>query len=145
MRAVVQRVVSGSCVVHDKTVGKISNGFLVLLGIGKNDSEDKADRLANKIINLRINSDKSDKMNLSLKEVGGEILIISQFTLLANTQKGNRPSFVEAADPVKAEKLYKYFIAKIRESGLVVQTGKFGAIMKLPVELDGPTTIILDE
>jgi D-tyrosyl-tRNA(Tyr) deacylase len=145
MRAVVQRVSKGSCLVNGQVVGKIGHGYLVLLGIGKDDSQQQADKLAKKIINLRILADKKDKMNLALKDVDGQILLISQFTLYANTQKGNRPSFIAAAQPTKAEQLYEYFLAKLEEADIKVETGKFGAMMKIAVELDGPTTIIFDE
>lgn len=144
MRAVVQRVSKASCLVNKEIVGQIASGYLILLGIGQEDTTEIADKLVTKITSLRINSDKSDKMNLSIKDINGQVLVISQFTLYGNTKKGNRPSFVTAAKPEEAQKLYEYFIAKIKESGIKVESGRFGTKMDIPVELDGPVTIIID-
>ena len=140
MRVVVQRVKHASGTVN----GKINNGFLVLLGVQSTDSEQDVDYLVKKVTNLRIFSDENDKMNLSLKDVNGELLIVSQFTLYANCKEGNRPSFVEAAKPDIAIPLYEYFVSECKKIIPVVETGIFGADMKVNLLNDGPVTIIMD-
>ena len=145
MRLVIQRVKSANVAVDGKIAGEISHGLLVLLGVCGTDTEFECERLCSKMINLRIFSDENDKTNLSVKDVEGEILVVSQFTLYADCRKGNRPSFINAGDPDKAEKLYNYFIELCRKSvDTVVQHGIFGADMKVSLINDGPFTIILD-
>ena len=146
MKLLVQRVNNASVKVEDKTIGKINKGFLVFLGVTHNDNEEIADYLVNKLINLRVFKDENEKMNLSLKDIQGELLIISQFTLYADTKKsGNRPSFTEAAKPEYANKLYEYVIQKCKENDINVETGKFGAYMKVELINDGPVTIMLEK
>ena len=145
MRVVVQRVKHASVTINGTVNGKINNGFLVLLGIQSTDSEQDVDYLVKKVTNLRIFSDENDKMNLSLKDVNGELLIVSQFTLYANCKEGNRPSFVEAAKPDIAIPLYEYFVSECKKIIPVVETGIFGADMKVSLLNDGPFTVILDE
>ncbi|MFR2206655.1 MAG: D-aminoacyl-tRNA deacylase [Clostridia bacterium] len=144
MRVVVQRVKHASVTINGTVNGKINNGFLVLLGIQSTDSEQDVDYLVKKVTNLRIFSDENDKMNLSLKDVNGELLIVSQFTLYANCKEGNRPSFVEAAKPDVAIPLYEYFVSECKKIIPVVETGIFGADMKVDLLNDGPVTIIMD-
>ena len=144
MRVVVQRVKHASVTINGSVNGKINNGFLVLLGIQSTDSEQDVDYLVKKVTNLRIFSDENDKMNLSLKDVNGELLIVSQFTLYANCKEGNRPSFVEAAKPDIAIPLYEYFVSECKKTIPVVETGIFGADMKVDLLNDGPVTIIMD-
>ena len=144
MRVVVQRVKHASVTINGTVNGKINNGFLVLLGIQSTDSEQDVDYLVKKVTNLRIFSDENDKMNLSLKDVNGELLIVSQFTLYANCKEGNRPSFVEAAKPDIAIPLYEYFVSECKKIIPVVETGIFGADMKVDLLNDGPVTIIMD-
>ena len=144
MRVVVQRVKHASVTINGTVNGKINNGFLVLLGIQYTDSEQDVDYLVKKVTNLRIFSDENDKMNLSLKDVNGELLIVSQFTLYANCKEGNRPSFVEAAKPDVAIPLYEYFVSECKKIIPVVETGIFGADMKVDLLNDGPVTIIMD-
>jgi len=144
MRAVIQRVKNAEVKIDGKIVGKIGKGLLVLLAVHQDDTEDKIERLATKIINLRIFADKDDKMNLSIKDVGGEILVVSQFTLYGDTSKGNRPSFIESAKPDKAVPYYEKFVEKIKVSGLKTATGEFGAMMEVSLINDGPVTIIID-
>lgn len=144
MRVVVQRVKHASVTINGTVNGKINNGFLVLLGIQSTDSEQDVDYLVKKLTNLRIFSDENDKMNLSLKDVNGELLIVSQFTLYANCKEGNRPSFVEAAKPDIAIPLYEYFVSECKKIIPVVETGIFGADMKVDLLNDGPVTIIMD-
>ena len=139
MKLVIQRVKFASVEVDEKVVGKIDNGFLVLLGVGPNDTKENADYLVKKLINLRIFSDENDKMNLSIKDIDGELLIISQFTLYADCSQGNRPSFTNAAKPDKANELYEYFIEKCKENNIrKVEHGIFGADMKVELLNDGP-------
>ncbi|MEG0918590.1 MAG: D-aminoacyl-tRNA deacylase [Anaerovoracaceae bacterium] len=145
MKLVIQRVKEASVEVENKIVGKIDKGYLVLVGISKDDTEEIADKYVQKMINLRIFEDENGKTNLSLKDVGGEILLVSQFTLYANCKKGNRPSFVDAGGPEEAERLYEYIIKKTSEQVDSVQKGIFGADMKVSLINDGPFTIILDE
>jgi D-tyrosyl-tRNA(Tyr) deacylase len=144
MRAVVQRVKKGVVKTNGETVGRIGQGLLVLLGVAGDDSADDADYLANKIINLRIFEDENGKMNRSLLETGGELLAVSQFTLLADCRKGRRPSFVRAAEPEKANGLYEKFVEQIRQNGVAVQTGRFQARMEVALVNDGPVTIIIE-
>ena len=144
MRVVVQRVKHASVTINGTVNGKINNGFLVLLGIQSTDSEQDVDYLVKKVTNLRIFSDENDKMNLSLKDVNGELLIVSQFTLYAHCKEGNRPSFVEAAKPDIAIPLYEYFVSECKKIIPVVETGIFGADMKVDLLNDGPVTIIMD-
>lgn len=145
MKLVIQKVSSASVEIEGNCVGRIGKGFLVLVGIGKNDTKEIADRYIKKMINLRIFTDENGKTNLSLADVGGEVLLVSQFTLYANCKKGNRPSFFDAGEPQMAEALYAYMIEKVKESVPVVQTGEFGALMKVSLVNEGPFTIILDE
>ncbi len=144
MKAVVQKVSKADVIVENATTGAIKTGLAVLLGIGRQDNETDVENLVKKIINLRIFEDKNQKMNLSLSDVQGELLVVSQFTLFADCRKGNRPSFINAAPPEKAEKLYKYFIDKAREQDVIVKTGIFKAMMKVSLVNEGPVTIILD-
>ena len=144
MKFVVQRVTEASVAVEGKTVGEIGKGYLVLIGVGELDTEEIADRYLKKLIGLRIFEDADGKTNLSLKDVGGELLLVSQFTLYANCKKGNRPSFIEAGNPEKANELYEYIIRKAKEQVPVVETGIFGADMKVSLVNDGPFTIILE-
>ena len=144
MRIVVQRVTRASVEVDGEICGKIGKGFLVLLSVGENDTEADCQRLADKLINLRIFSDENDKINLALKDVGGELLIVSQFTLYADCRKGNRPNFIQAAKPELANSLYEYFIDYCKKKVSVVQSGIFGADMKVDLLNDGPFTVILE-
>ncbi len=144
MKAVIQRVSEASVNVEGEVVGEIEQGLVVLLGVNEKDEEADADYLAEKIPNLRIFNDADGKMNLSLLDVGGQLLAISQFTLYANTRKGRRPSFIEAAPPEKADALYKYFMKKIEAQGIAVERGQFGAMMLVKIFNDGPITIIMD-
>lgn len=146
MKLVIQRVLNSQVDVDGKTVGKIDKGFMVLCGITHDDTEKEADILARKLCNLRVFEDENEKMNLSLKDVGGELLIISQFTLYADSMSsGNRPSFIAAARPEKAEPLYEYFIKKCEEEGIHVEKGIFGADMKVSLVNDGPVTILMEK
>lgn len=144
MRALIQRVTSASVKVDEKIVGKIGKGFLIFLGVYEEDTEEKIEKLTKKIVNLRIFNDENDKMNLSIKDVKGEILLISQFTLCADTRKGNRPSFVSAKNPKDANVIYEKTIESIRNEGIIVEKGIFGADMKVELLNDGPVTILLD-
>ena len=144
MRRVLQRVTSACVIVDERVVGKIGTGYLILLGVGQNDTEDDCRKFADKIINLRIFSDKNGKTNLSLSDVGGELLVVSQFTLYADCHKGNRPNFIQAGKPEEAERLYNYFIDYCRSKGKHVETGIFGADMKVELVNDGPFTIFLE-
>lgn len=143
MRAVIQRVKESSVSVRGELVGKIDQGLLVLLGVSGKDTEEEALFLSEKIVNLRIFEDEGGKMNLSISQTQGAILIVSQFTLYGDTRRGRRPSFTEAAEPKKAEALYLYFIEKVKERGVPVQTGKFGAMMDVGLINDGPVTLIV--
>ncbi|MCI8723516.1 MAG: D-tyrosyl-tRNA(Tyr) deacylase [Ruminococcus sp.] len=144
MRFVIQRVTRSSVSVDGTTIGKIGKGFLVLIGISQEDTQETADRLVKKMTGLRIFEDENGKTNLSLADVGGALLLISQFTLYANCKKGNRPSFTEAGSPEKANALYEYIIQACREKVPVVETGSFGAEMEVSLVNDGPFTILLD-
>ena len=145
MRLVIQRVLHAEVQVDGNTIGKIGKGLLVFVGAGKNDTKEIADKYLRKLLGLRIFEDKNGKTNLSLKDVDGELLIVSQFTLYANCKKGNRPSFIEAGEPHMAEALYEYMIEEAKKSVPVVEHGEFGADMKVSLLNDGPFTIILDE
>lgn len=145
MRLVIQRVTHASVSVDHKVVGKIGKGFLVLVGVGASDDETGVDKYLKKMLGLRIFEDENGKTNLSLADVNGELLLVSQFTLYANCRKGNRPSFIEAGEPGKAQALYEYMISKCKESVPKVEQGVFGAEMKVELCNDGPFTIILDE
>jgi D-tyrosyl-tRNA(Tyr) deacylase len=144
MRAVVQRVNQSSVKTNGETVGRIGRGLLVLLGVAREDSVEDANYLAEKIINLRIFEDETGKMNRSLLETGGELLAVSQFTLLADCRKGRRPSFIAAADPAKATELYEKFVERVRRKGVAVQTGRFRAMMEVALINDGPVTVIIE-
>lgn len=144
MKVVLQRVQKAEVVVDGKTAGSIGKGYLVLLGVGEGDTKADADRIAAKMINLRIFSDENDKINLSLGDVDGQLLIVSQFTLYADCRKGNRPNFISAAKPDKANELYEYFVEVCRSKVPVVQTGIFGADMKVSLVNDGPFTVMLE-
>lgn len=144
MRAVVQRVKSSSVVVDNEIIGNIGNGLLVLLGVAKTDKSDDAEYLAEKIVNLRIFEDENSKMNRSLIDIGGEMLVVSQFTLLGDCKKGRRPSFVNAAEPSVANELYEQFVVKVREKGVSVKTGRFRALMDVSLTNYGPVTLILE-
>lgn len=145
MRLVIQRVSEAKVEVDNKVVGKIGRGFLVLLGVGQEDNEEKANFLVEKLCNLRVFRDENEKMNLSIKDIDGELLIISQFTLYADCKKGNRPSFVNAAEPKFANNLYEYFINKCKEKVKNVEKGIFGADMKVSLINEGPVTILLEK
>ena len=145
MKAVVQRVSHAAVRVDGETVGRIGRGFLILLGVTHGDTEAQAEKLAKKICGLRIFPDENGKTNLSLKDVGGELLVISQFTLYADCHKGYRPSFIEAAEPGEANRLYEYFTALCRREIETVETGVFGAHMKVELENDGPFTLVLED
>lgn len=145
MRLVVQRVKKAKVEVEGKTVGSINNGFLVLLGVTHTDTRKEADYLVKKLCNLRVFEDENGKMNLGLKDVGGELLIVSQFTLYADCSQGNRPSFINAAKPDVANELYEYFCEKCKEQNIKVEKGIFGAVMKVSLLNDGPVTIILEK
>lgn len=151
MRFVIQRVSEASVKVSGEVIGEIGKGFMVLIGVSAEDSEAKADRLVKKMLGLRIFEDENGKTNLSLRDVGGSLLLISQFTLYADCRKGNRPSFINAGAPDRANQLYEYIIQKCRSSaddwgseGSKVETGSFGADMKVSLTNDGPFTVILD-
>jgi len=144
VRAVVQRVTSCEVRVDDQTVGRIGSGLLVLLGVSRSDEEKDADYLADKILHLRIFEDDAGKMNRSLIDAGGEMLVVSQFTLLGDCRKGRRPSFVEAAPPETAAKLYENFIYRARSNGISVATGRFQAKMTVSLVNNGPVTLIVE-
>ena len=144
MKFVIQRVSEASVVSDGILTGKIGKGFLVLIGVGNEDTEETADKMIRKMTGLRIFEDENGKTNLSLRDVDGELLLVSQFTLYADCKKGNRPSFIRAGAPDKAEALYDYIVAKCRADGWTVGTGSFGTDMKVSLVNDGPFTIILD-
>jgi D-tyrosyl-tRNA(Tyr) deacylase len=144
MRAVVQRVTRSSVTVDDRTVGSIEAGLMVLLGVAEADSEKEAAYLADKIVHLRIFEDEKGKMNRSLLESGGEMLVVSQFTLLGDCRKGRRPSFVAAAPPETAQRLYDHFVERVRLKGVAVATGQFRAMMQVGLVNDGPVTLIVE-
>jgi D-tyrosyl-tRNA(Tyr) deacylase len=144
MRAVIQRVTEASVKVDGDVAGSVGIGLLVLLGVARGDSADDVQYIAGKIARLRIFADNKGLMNLSVKDVGGAVLLVSQFTLLASTRKGNRPSFVEAADPDDAEALYNEVAKALGDQGVTVETGSFGAMMDVALVNDGPVTIVID-
>lgn len=144
MRLVIQRVSKASVEIEGKVNGKIDEGFMVLVGITNDDNKEVVEKMADKLINLRIFEDENEKLNLSLMDVKGEILSISQFTLYANCKKGRRPSFLDAAKPEISKPLYEYFNKALENAGVYTETGIFGAMMKVSLINDGPTTIILD-
>ena len=144
MKFVIQRVSNASVSIDGNVVGKIGKGYMILIGIGKEDTTKEADRLVDKMLKMRIFDDADGKTNLSLADVGGELLLISQFTLYADCRKGNRPSFINAAPPNEAERLYEYVISKCKEQVSNVQTGSFGADMQVELTNSGPFTIVLD-
>ena len=145
MRFLVQRVTEASVTIEGRTAGQIGKGFLVLIGACDSDTEETADLYIRKLLGLRIFEDAEGKTNLSLKDVDGELLLVSQFTLYANCRKGNRPSFTDAGSPDHAKALYEYIVEACRRAGYRVQTGEFGAVMKVSLVNDGPFTIMLDE
>lgn len=145
MRLVIQRVLHAEVQVDGNTIGKIGKGLLVFVGAGQDDTKEIADKYLRKLLGLRIFEDENGKTNLSLKDVDGALLIVSQFTLYANCKKGNRPSFIEAGEPHMAEALYEYMIEEAKKSVPVVEHGEFGADMKVSLLNDGPFTVILDE
>lgn len=144
MRFVIQRVQRASVTIDSEVRGEIGKGFLVLIGVGVGDDERIADKLVQKLVNMRIFEDENGKTNLALRDVGGELLLVSQFTLYADCRKGNRPSFTRAGKPDQAERLYEYIIQKCRKEISVVEQGEFGADMKVELLNDGPFTVILD-
>lgn len=144
MKFVIQRVTEADVKVEGEVLGKIGRGFLVLIGVGQDDTREIADKMIKKMIGLRIFEDENGKTNLALKDVDGEMLLISQFTLYANCKKGNRPSFIEAGAPDMANDMYEYIIAECKKSVPVVERGSFGAEMKVSLVNDGPFTIVLD-
>ena len=144
MRAVIQRVAEARVGVADRIIGQIGPGLLILLGVGKDDTETNANTLADKIKDLRIFEDDHGKMNRSAIDCGGELLVVSEFTLYGDCRKGNRPSFTDAALPTEAERLYNYFSARLRDAGLKVANGQFQAHMRVALVNDGPVTLVLD-
>ena len=144
MRAVLTRVNSASVTIDGEVVGKIGKGFLILLGVGSNDTEKECRYLAEKALGLRVFTDEEDKMNLGLTDVGGQVLVVSQFTLYGNCRKGRRPSFVEAAGPELGNRLYEQFLKDCEDLGFPPQHGRFGASMQVESVNDGPVTLILD-
>lgn len=144
MKFVIQRVSEARVDIGGKTVGKIGKGLMVLIGIGRDDTRETADRYLKKLLGLRIFEDEDGRTNLSLSDVGGELLLISQFTLYANCRKGNRPSFIEAGPPGMAEPLYQYIIDRAKEHVPVVEQGEFGADMQVSLTNDGPFTVVLE-
>ena len=145
MKLLVQRVANANVKVDDKIVGKGDKGFLVLCGVTHTDTKETADYLVKKLLNLRVFEDENEKMNLSLKQVNGELLIVSQFTLYADTSSGNRPSFINAAKPDMANELYEYFCSQCAKEGIHVEKGVFGAHMEVSLLNDGPVTIMLEK
>lgn len=145
MRIVIQRVRDAKVIVQEQCVGSIGKGLLILLGVGSSDTKEIADRYIEKIMKMRIFSDENGKINLSLLDVQGEILVVSQFTLYANCRKGNRPDFIHAAGANKARELYEYFLSSIKNRMGKVEAGEFGANMQVSLTNDGPFTIVLDE
>ncbi len=144
MKALLQRVTRASVSVDNEEVGKIDQGLVVFLGVSSEDTEKNAPYLAQKVVNLRIFADREGKFNLSALDIRGELLLVSQFTLLADTRKGRRPSFTEAAPPDQAKALFEYFVEQARATGLKVETGRFQAYMHVEIHNDGPVTILLD-
>jgi D-tyrosyl-tRNA(Tyr) deacylase len=144
MRVVIQRVKEAQVKVSGQVIGKIGQGLLIFLGIAREDTESSADHLVKKVTELRLFEDSQGKMNLCSQEVGGQFLVVSQFTLYGNCDKGRRPSFDEAADPVKGEELYNYFVKQLKATKAVVETGQFRAMMEVSLINDGPVTLIVD-
>ena len=144
MRAVVQRVKSSKVEVNNNVIGSINKGLMILLGVTHEDTSKDVDYILDKVLNLRIFQDDDDKMNLSLKDIGGELLVVSQFTLYGDARKGRRPSFINAAKPDIANDLYEEFIAKAKKNQITTQSGEFGADMKVEIINDGPVTILLE-
>ena len=144
MRAVVQRVNRGSVTVDENTVGSIGKGFVILLGVSEKDTSEDVAYMTDKIVNLRIFEDEDEKMNLSLQDIKGELLVVSQFTIYGDCRKGRRPNFMNAARPEKAEALYLEFVSRCREMGVKTETGTFQASMTVNIENDGPVTVIVD-
>lgn len=144
MKAIIQRVSNARVTVKERKIAQIDKGILVLLGVKREDTQQEAEFLAKKTVNLRIFNDRDGKMNLSLPDTKGEVLVVSQFTLYGNCKKGRRPSFIEAASPEKADLLYQYYVECLRREGISVQTGQFQAMMQVELTNDGPVTIILD-
>jgi len=144
MRAVVQRVSASRVEVEGRTVGETGAGLLILLGVGRDDTGEDADYLAEKLINLRIFTDEQGKMNLSIMDTGGLMLVVSQFTLYGDVRRGRRPSYSEAAEPERAKELYQYFVERVRSQGIRTETGIFQAMMQVSLTNDGPVTILLD-
>ena len=144
MKVLLQRVTTASVRVGNREVGKIGPGLAVFLGVANGDTKEDAQYLADKIVNLRIFADEEDKLNLSALSIDGELLLVSQFTLLADARKGRRPSFVEAAPPAQAEELFEYFVEQVRATGLKVETGRFQTYMQVEIHNDGPVTIMLE-
>ncbi len=145
MRVLLQRVTSGKVSIREKVISQIGKGYVILLGVKEGDSEKEADFLAEKIVNLRVMSDENEKMNLAIQDVGGSVLVVSQFTLYADLSAGRRPSFIKAAKPETAKKLYEYFIDKLKSMEIkAIQTGEFGAYMIVEIVNDGPVTIMID-
>jgi D-tyrosyl-tRNA(Tyr) deacylase len=144
MIAVIQRCSRGKVTVSEKVVGEIDNGLVILLGVQKGDTEKDAGFLVNKISGLRIFSDENDKMNLSIKDVNGSALVISQFTLCCDTKKGRRPSFIKAATPDDGNRLYEYFMLEMKKGGVPIESGEFGAMMDVELVNDGPVTFVLN-
>ena len=145
MKFVIQRVLESAVKVDGETIGEIGKGLVVLIGVGREDTKEIADKMVKKLVGMRIFEDENGKTNLSLADVDGSLLLISQFTLYANCKKGNRPSFTEAGEPHRAEELYEYMVAKAREQVPVVETGVFGAEMEVSLVNDGPFTVILED
>ncbi len=144
MKFLIQRVTSASVTVEDNIIGQIGQGYLVLIGVAETDTREIADRMIKKMINLRIFMDENGKTNLALKDVGGELLLVSQFTLYADCNKGNRPSFIRSGNPALAEELYDYIVSECMKQIPVVATGSFGAEMQVALTNDGPFTVMLD-
>ncbi len=144
MRAVLQRVSSAEVSIEGRSIGRIKRGFVVLLGVARGDTEEDAAFIADRTLGMRVFADPEGKMNLALDKVGGKLLVISQFTLLADTSGGRRPSFVNAAPPEEGERLYRHFLSLVRKANVKVETGSFGAMMAVALVNDGPVTILLD-
>lgn len=144
MKFLIQRVTNAQVDIDGETVGKINKGYMILIGVGEEDTREEADRLIRKMLNLRIFADENGKTNLSIKDVNGELLLVSQFTLYANCSKGNRPTFNGAGNPTLANEIYEYIIEQCRKEIAVVETGKFGADMQVSLVNDGPFTIMLE-
>ena len=144
VRAILQRVGRAEVRVGGRVVGSIARGFVVLLGVAREDTEADADFIADRTLGLRVFADDAGKMNLALRAVGGQLLVISQFTLLADTESGRRPSFIRAAPPLQAQRLYEHFVSLVRQRDVKVETGEFGAVMEVDLLNEGPVTIILD-